>query len=334
MKSFRKGALSQSDIIQWLRDLRGNPSVPESGFDVTSVFRARCGGDSDYYFGGVNVEISDHRLSTHGEEGSLAGIVTGLGREAEVVEGWIMGAPRGLKPGDASPFSDTLASSCGKCRQQVAGFARPGAPIHSVSLNGNIRTTRVGDCLPDPFTFRQYVAELVDRKETGTAPSPSGAEVEKRLMNKGPLPLPEIRRWMEGLQSVDYASKVSQHLVARLDNGFYVAGTKIEEAAFVSVNAAQSAVALATTEFGERTIEEVWVYTKGRDEKALPSGAYGTLPMSALQTLFQFAVNGRIPVHHLNDGPDIMTLELTEAAKVAPTSKRPFYQPAPRRPPG
>ena len=43
---FRRGILDKPQIDQWLKDLRGNPSPRESGFDVTVVGNARIGDDT------------------------------------------------------------------------------------------------------------------------------------------------------------------------------------------------------------------------------------------------------------------------------------------------
>lgn len=317
MKSFRKGTLTDQEIHQWLLDLRGNPDVPESGFDVTAVFRAKVDGVDDYYFAGVNVENIDHRLSTHGEEGCISGIVTALGKRAEIVEGWVMGAPRGLKADDDSPFTSMECACCGKCRQQVAGLAREDVKIHSVAMKGNSKTVTVGAFLPDLFTFLQYIPELVKPQTDGGNKAPTAQEVEKKLVRKGPLPDKEIADWLKSLESVDYASKVSQSAVILLENGNYVAGTRVEEAAFVSINATQAAVAVASAAFGPSKVKEVWVYTRGREEKKLAPGTYGTLPMSALQTLHQVAADDEMPVHFLNDKGIAKTTTLSGAAAIA-----------------
>ena len=141
MKVFRKShtPLTQEDITQWLREMRDTPYVAASGFAVTCVFRAKIGDDDSYYFTGVNVENPDHRLATHGEEGGIAAIATALGKKAEIVEGWVMGAPKDLKVGDDSFLANNCVSCCGKCRQQIAGLAAPSVAIHSISLNGAIK---------------------------------------------------------------------------------------------------------------------------------------------------------------------------------------------------
>ena len=90
----------------------------------------------------------------------------------------------------------------------------------------------------------------------------------------------EILDWLQNLQPVDYISKKPQALVLRLDNGAYVAGVRVEEAAFISINAAQAAASIAISEFGPGIrIEEAWA----RGEALLPS---------ALQTLRQFSKTG------------------------------------------
>jgi cytidine deaminase len=325
VNSFRKGNLSPAEITQWLLDLRAHSSTPESGFNVSGVFRAKLGGVEDYYFGGVNVENTDHRLSTHGEEGGMAGILTGLGKHGEIVEGWVMGAPRDVTPHDGSHFAAAFISCCGKCRQQIAGIAGDAVKIHSVSINGEVQSTTVDEFLPDKFSFRQFIPEI-SVTANSTVSAPSAAEVESRLMRATPQTAGQIRDWLQSLESIDYVTKISQSAVVRLDNDCYVAGTRMEEAAFQSMNAAQAALAVATTEFGARLVQEVWVYTRGRDDKALPPDAYGTLPLSALQIFFQFAANKAIPVHFLNDSLQPLTMSLLQAAEVAPTSRQPYYQ--------
>lgn len=328
MKAFKKGALTQAEITQWLIDLRPNPSVPESGFHVTAVFRARAGSQDDYYFGGVNVENADHRLTTHGEEGSMAGIVTGLGKQGEIMEAWVMGAPRDVKPHDGSAFASAFVTCCGKCRQQIVGLAGDDVEVHSVSLNGPMQTTTVKKFLPEKFSFRDFMPEIAALQSPG-APSPSAAEVEKKLVRRGPLSPTEIKEWLDSLESVDYVSKVSQAAVVHLDNGWYVAGTKMEEAAFQSMNVAQSAMALATSEFGERKIEEVFVLTKGRDEKKIPAGSYGSLSLSALQTLFHFAANDGMKVHLFNETGPARTLTSAEAVTAALANHKAFRPASP-----
>lgn len=318
MKVFRKGNLSEAEIMQWLTGLRAHAYAPESSFTVSAVFKALTPDGSDYYFGGVNVENIDHRLTTHAEEGAIAAMVTALGRSARIAEGWVMGAPENDKA------ADTLASCCGKCRQQIAGFASKDVKIHSFSPNGQKSSTTVGAFLPDLFTFRQYLPDTANSKKS-TAPL-SAQEISERLTRTVMPAEKELLAWLKQIESVDDASKISQSLVIKLDNDACVAGTKVEEAAFNCISAAQSALAAATAEFGVCVVREAWVYTKGRDGKEVPTGHVGTLAMSALQTLLQCAEHREIPVHFFEgDGGGLQTT-LSAAAQMAPTSSHPFYK--------
>lgn len=286
MNIFRKGRLSESEIHTWLVAFRPHAYIPESGFAVSVIMRARAGGAEDYYFGGINVENTDHRLATHGEEGAISAMITGLGKQVEIIEVWVMGAPLSVKPGDKNPAAEACISCCGKCRQQIINLAAEDAKVHYISLNGQSTTTTVGAFLPDAFTLP------VSEPSSKAGAALAVADVEKRLVRKGPLALPEIESWLKSLEPVDFISKVSQSLVVELDNGFYVAGTRVEEPAFIDISAAQSAMAVAAGEFGSCVAKNVWVYTK-------PAGAPGPLPLSAQQVLLEFAQDEKLPVHYV-----------------------------------
>ncbi|MCE9508150.1 MAG: hypothetical protein K8R48_07550 [Alphaproteobacteria bacterium] len=305
MKNFKKGKLSDSAIAEWLIGLRAHPYVPESAFAVTAALRARACGEEDYYFAGVNVENIDHRLSTHAEEACIAAMVTGLGKQAEIAEVWVMGA-----------------TCCGKCRQQIAGFAGENVKIHYMALKGGSASTTVGAFLPETFTLREFSAE----KKSSSAEKLSAADVENRLFRKGNLTEQDIKTWLQEINSIDYFSKISQAVVLKLDNGVYAAGAKVEDAAFLSLNAVQSALASAVTNFGACAVQEAWVYTKGRAGKEIPPDSFCALTMSALQSLLQMAEHDAIPVRFFTGDGGILRTTLIEAAKMAPTSGKPFYK--------
>jgi cytidine deaminase len=308
--------------------LRGNPHVPESGYDVGQIFRARVGGVEDYYFAGVNAENADHRSGTHGEEGAISAMAAALGKHAEIVEGWGIGAPRARKPGDGDAFSDMAGSACGKCRQQMAGFAGENVPLHDISLNGAIQSTTMGALLPNRFSFRNFIPELKD-VNNASARAPSAEEVEARLMRRaGPvLAKKSVWEWLRDLSSVDWATQTSQSAVLELDNGMLVGGTKVEEAGFVSINAIQAATSIATSEFGARSVREAWIYTKSRGKEQPAPEAYGTLTMAALGTLHEFAAHDDIPITFFNDSPLPLDRTLMDAARIAAKTSRKFYTP-------
>jgi cytidine deaminase len=273
VRIFRKGKLESGDIHKWLMELRAHAHIPESGFAVSAVFRT----PEDYYFAGVNVENPDHRLATHGEEGAIAAMVTALGKQATIAEGWVMGA------GPGTP-EDFLPHCCGKCRQQIAAFAAPEAAIHSFSLKGAVETTTVGAFLPNAFTFRDYIRGFAPAPKTAAAP----ADIEGRLLRKGALAEEEVGAWLKELEPIDYASKTRQAVVLQLDNGSCVAGVRIEDAAFLDISAAQAALAIAAAACGSFKVEKAWAHAGG-----------GKLPLSSLQTLSEFSGGTELPIRYL-----------------------------------
>lgn len=366
MNLYRKSKtrLTQEEITQWLIDLRGHPFNPASGFDVTAVFCSQVPNDDTYYyFAGVNVENSDHRLSTHAEEACIAAMVTAFGKNAEIVEGWVMGAPKALKPGSSEPLADNKVSCCGKCRQQIVGLADASVKIHSVSLNGAIESTTVKEFLPNPFSFRQFIAELMDRINTTvgqvlgiTAQSESQISVEmksfeQQIIRIHELTEREIFEWLQQLESIDYASLSSHAAVLKLSNGSYVAGINIEEAAFVSINPIQSAIAIANTAYKDVEVTEVWTYSKlkkshaatiakptlsnDQEDKSVLTAfkqlssatsyideTFTPLPLSAIQVLGQFASN-TVKINMFNAAGKTKTISLHESAREIPAFNRP-----------
>ncbi len=327
MKIFRKSSdlLTDEAIGDWLRELRGRPYVPESGFDVTAVIRSRLGSTDGYYFGGVNVENPDHRISTHGEEGSLAAMVTALGIEAEILEVWLMGAPSGLEKGTSDSLAQAGITCCGKCRQQLTNFAGESTPIHSIALNGAISTTALGTLLPNQFTFRQFRPEALSRVPEVPHP-PSVEQVERRLVRfEETMSQDAILGWLDSLQSADLATDISDAVVLKLGNGTYVSGVKIEEAAYVDMSAIQCAVAIATGEFGKQDVHEVWSLSRGRGAKGLVEQGFQPLTLSSVQVLLQFAVHSDIPVYLVNGQGDCRPTSLSDSFALAPR----FSEPAP-----
>jgi cytidine deaminase len=244
------------------------------------------------------VENIDHRLSTHGEEGAIAAMITGLGKQAEIVELWCMGAPPQLKPGSKYPAADICTTCCGKCRQQIAGLAADDTKIHYVSLNGRVETTTVDAFLPE--AFRLPVSAQAAKAGVALAAS----DVEEKLVRKGPLTQAEIESWLKNLEPVDFISKTSQSMVVELDSGFYVAGTSVEDAAFIDISVAQAVVAIAAGAFGAFKVKAAWVYTAGCDEKK----ANDRLPLSALQVLLTFAQDTALPLHYLGESGAMLKL--------------------------
>ncbi len=263
--------LTDDEIYHWLLELRGNPFVPSSGFDVTCVFRvefvnATTEDNKFFYFAGVNVENIETPVSPHAEATAIAAMTTAFGKRAQIVEGWVMGAPRGLKPDSDDVLAKLPVACCGGCRQKLAGFAEPSVKIHGVALNKSMETNTISELLIKPFTFRSFIPELANPTFARCA-TPNEENTQHRLIRKGELSDNEVLAWLKELESIDYASKTGQAVVLKLSNGHYVAGVKVEEAAYSCLNALQAANAIAMAEFGDSyDITHVWTLGTNRNE--------------------------------------------------------------------
>lgn len=364
MKFFLKSdaLLSEQEIRRWLIELRGNPYTPASNYNVTAVFRVKYNGDDTYYFAGVNVENPHHRLTIHAEESCIAAMATAFGKHAEIVEGWILGAPKSLKTGDQDPLADNFTTPCGKCRQQIAGFSNPGVEIHGLTLNGrHIQTHQVGQLLPNAFSFKNFMSCVITKSSLPAGSAFSTIQpIENRLIRQGgshPLSSKEIHTWLQQLESVDYATKTSQVVVLRLADNCYVAGVTIEDAAFLSIDPIQCATAIAHVAFGSVCVEEVWVLSKNNhdqsnstNDNAHPLSVFNTeamrlfpqfmgfrkaskerssqeesfvpLSLSAIQVLAQFARSDQIHIHTFNAIGTQIVSTLQESTQLIPVFAR------------
>lgn len=319
--------LTQHEITEWLNDLRGKPFNTASNFDVTSVFRVESNGCGTYYFAGVNTENSHLRLSIHAEEGCLSAMSTAFGKTAKIAEVWVMGAPRHLTPEDESPLANIEVTCCGKCRQQIVGFADVGTIVHSISLKGAHSQMMVGDeFLPKAFSFNDFSPDTLKPSYLVGAPF-TEANTLRRIIRDDYQSKQNILDWLLTLESVDHASGVGHAVVLELTNGHYVAGVTVEEAAYVSIDPISCAIANARTFFGDFSVKEVWSYSekdKIQASASIPSSSSSSEPimtplysmsqsssyssdtaltplaLSSLQVLAQFAENNEVKIKLMN----------------------------------
>lgn len=305
--------LSEADIYAWLIELRGNPFVEQSSFDVTSIFKVKSGKDT-YYVGGVNVENTELTVGTCGEEGAIAAAVGALGREVDIIEGWVMGAPRGAENNKEIP--NVPCYPCGECRQRIAQYTSPEAPIHMVGLDGTILDTQTrGQLLPNAFSFR-------DLEHVASAVVPPALvpvkKVEDRLFREPSRDLndAEIFAWMQGLQPDVRVSEFAETVVLKLDNGAYVAGVKVENAAYPSsTSAMQAAAAILNARYGYAKVQEVWSFGRENNPEKAANIRDIHMPMSgaSLQVLGQFAENANVQVNVFNAKGAIIPLTLQKS---------------------
>ncbi|MBM3616964.1 MAG: hypothetical protein FJX23_00275 [Alphaproteobacteria bacterium] len=287
--------LSFDEIYGWLKSLRSHPFVEQSKFDVTSVMRVKTD-EGIYFVGGVNVENIELTVGSCSEEGALSAAVTAFGERIDVLEGWVMGAARGAEK------SDLACYPCGECRQRLAQYTAPEAKFHIVSLDGELKDTKTrAELLPNAFSFRDFSSEESAALAAVKLPKKDRAPKTRLFAEpKEPLSQDAIRDWMDELQSDVRVSGTDRRLVFRLSNGAYVAGVKMDNAAYPSsTTAVQSAIAIMNARYGVQKIEEIWTSIVYRDAKRNEQQASVFPPISgaALQVLYQFAANDKIPVN-------------------------------------
>lgn len=293
--------LTAQDIHDWLIQLREYSYVPVSGYAVASVIKAERAGHV-FYFGGVNAENSEYNLSTHGEDGAVSAMVTALGPQARITEGWVMGAPAGLKPDSEDPYAFMHGQCCGRCRQRIAGFAPPDTIMHSVSLRGDMKDKPVSEMLPDSFSFDDFKARPAPISKTILDKDFGKNTIDNRLCRQRPQDEAELRSWLQELRGVSRASQIEQGVVLQLDNGAHVAGVKIEDAAFTGLSAVQTALAQATARFLDFKIKTAFILARSDDPAVLPAGAVRPLSLSARQVLYERADQDMKLVYYTAEG--------------------------------
>lgn len=287
--------LSQDEVFAWLKTLRGHPYVAQSGFDVTSVFKVNTPAGS-YYVGGVNVENRELTTGTCAEEGALATAITAFGQNVDVVEGWVMGAPKSMTT------SNIACYPCGECRQRIAQYAAEGAPIHMMGLNGKRLDTKTrGQLLPNAFSFRDLEH---NGAATAAPPLAAVAKISDRLYQtpEKPLTKTQIYNWLTGLRGDVRVSDYNEMAVWRLAGGVYVAGVKVENAAYPSsTNVMATTAAVMNAHFGHKPVEEVWVHAFYNDavKQTAQVDKHHVSTGASLQILREFA-EPSIKIHQFN----------------------------------
>lgn len=283
----------------WLLRLRLRAYAPGSNYKVADLLGMRCTGGGVLYFGGVNTECLDHRQTVHSEECAIGFIVTAMGKQASIHEGWVMGAPGILTGPCDHPMADQDGQPCGNCRQQILGLAASDdIPIHCLSLNGNDNVKTIGYLLPDAFQFEDYdEAAAVERMAARGALAPvDPSEILTRVIRQGVMTEAQVFEWLDSLESIDYASRIGQSVVLRLENGFYVAGVKVENAAYTGINAMQAALGNATVNFGKVSVDAIYALSKPRRADMAGDDLVYPLSLPSLQGLNEFIAAPDIPV--------------------------------------
>jgi cytidine deaminase len=312
----------------WLMGLRQKSYAPGSHYKVANILAAKSQGGF-ICFGGVNVESLDHRQSVHSEESALAFMVTALGRNTSIHAGWTLGAPDSIIAPCADPIADISATPCGNCRQQMMGLAaHKQIPIHAMSLNGHDNLKTIGQLLPDDFQFENFLPHAnAERAAAQDFLAPNNVEdFISRVIRHGPLNDDDIFNWLSVLDSIDYASHISQSVILLLDNGFYVAGVRVENAAYTGLNATQSALGIATTNFGKSGVRAIYTLSQNRQPGAQSDDLIYPLSLPSLQGLNEFVDGPDVPVTLFTAAGDAVTFPYKDAGHVYSSFAVPAYR--------
>lgn len=296
----------QTVIADWLRGLRRNAYVPGSHYQVAAIIMMRVA-DGYYFAGGVNVECYEHRLNMHGEESAIAALTTALGKKAQIDGVWVMAAPDHLDGPVQDKMADVHGQTCGNCRQQIANLARhKDISVCAITLNGAPMNVALDVLLPHSFSFSDFDPAIAKRRAKNQS-DPSSVEwatLERRIIRREPQTEADIFAWLSQLESLDYASGRGQAVVLTLGNGASVAGVKFENAAYTGQGAMQAAIGIAVTTFGTIKVQSVHSLSCNGNEQ---DAAFYPLPLSALQSLSEFAASDDLPITLFNRAGDKKT---------------------------
>jgi cytidine deaminase len=321
MKIFQHSkTLSDKEMFEWLKSLRHNSYAPASNYMVSSVLRTKVD-DQDFYFGGVNCENIEYSLGTHGEDGAISSMITALGPHANIEEVWTFGALKGSENKDHKGNG----SCCGRCRQRIAGFGNAETVVHNVSPSGEIITSTLKNILPRSFSFKSILPEL-DLKKNECLKEVSAESISKHLAQKGDLSTEELHRWLVKLKSVCYSSLISQSVIVKTDKDSFVAGVKIEDAAFTGINAAQASIANARAIYGDFKIKELNVMSFSKEPTILPANAYQPLTLSALQVIREFIDSKEVKINYFNKDKGFKSFTYDEALNLNIHFKEPYLE--------
>lgn len=122
------------DLIAAARAVRENAYAPYSRFKVGAAIRAVSG----RIYTGCNVENVAYPEGTCAEAGAIAAMVAA--GETRLIEAAVIAdSPAPVPP-------------CGGCRQKLAEFGAPTAPVTLATTDGGRFATTIGDLLPGQFS--------------------------------------------------------------------------------------------------------------------------------------------------------------------------------------
>ena len=120
-------------LFEAAKAVRKKAHVPYSKFQVGAALLT----EDNSIVAGCNVENAAYPQSQCAEASTIGNLISqGYSSIREVV---VIGS------------GDLLCSPCGGCRQRLREFSKLDVPIHMCSVEGHIKTTTLGELLPDSF---------------------------------------------------------------------------------------------------------------------------------------------------------------------------------------
>ena len=123
---------SNTELYKIALKARENAYAPYSNFKVGAVVLS----EHDKLFGGCNVENASYPCGTCAEAGAISAMIAG--GEKAIKEILIVADTKRILP-------------CGNCLQKIAEFADETTLVHSADMNGNIKTFKLKELLPQNF---------------------------------------------------------------------------------------------------------------------------------------------------------------------------------------
>ena len=120
-------------MFEAAKKARENAHVPYSKFKVGAAILT----EDNHIIVGCNVENAAYPQSQCAEASAIGNMVSqGFTTIKEIL---VIGS------------GNLLCSPCGACRQRIREFASLKTPIHMCNINGHLKTSSLGELLPDSF---------------------------------------------------------------------------------------------------------------------------------------------------------------------------------------
>lgn len=133
-----------SELFEAARAVRKKAYAPYSRFLVGAALRTEAGSVCV----GCNVENAAYPLGCCAETAAIAMMIAASSgpKDRRIAALCVV----------AEAIDGRLTTPCGGCRQRMAEFAGPDAEIHLADPDGNARTFRLGELLPEAFGLGRH----------------------------------------------------------------------------------------------------------------------------------------------------------------------------------